>query len=94
MQFPIVLAKGAGIVTLEVYEDNGTMVCGIRQLDGWLALPPKQWVATMREHLGKIAAEAKSAGCGELRLTGRDWSKVFPHLEPIEGLPNGLRMRL
>jgi hypothetical protein len=29
-----------------------------------------------------------------MRLGGRDWSKILPDYEPLDGVPNGLRKRL
>lgn len=94
LSFPVIRENGSGIVTLEVFEEEGRLVCGVFHLEGWLMEPPKKWLRTMRGELNQLAGIARSAGCDELRLRGRDWSRVFPELEPIEGLPNGLRMRL
>lgn len=92
---PVVLDNGIGLVTVEGYEtEAGELACGIKRIDGFLNEPPKQWLRTMRAEFEKICVRAKEAGFVEVRLCGRDWSKVFPELEPIDGLPNGLRKRL
>jgi hypothetical protein len=86
------LPNGAGLVTLEVYQlESGTKVCGIHHIEGRLNLPPKKWLATMRAELLIIEENAKKAGCGEVRIAGRDWSNILRDYEPIEGIPNGLR---
>lgn len=41
--------------------------------------------------LTKIETMAREAGCHELRIAGRDWSKIFNDYEPYEGPRNGIR---
>jgi len=94
---PLALAceGGAALVTLEVYEEDGVTVCGLQQLDGRFNLPPKAWLRTMRTEMRKLENIARSAGCAEMRVAGRDWSRVLPDYEPLPGgKPNRLRKRL
>lgn len=82
---------GAGTITFELFEENGRICCGILTLQGRLDLPPKAWLRTMRDGLTYIEEQARDSGAQELRIAGRDWSRVFPDYEPLDGPRNGLR---
>jgi hypothetical protein len=92
--FKAVLPQGEGHVTLEIYQEDGRMICGIFQLFGHLDLGPKQWLRTLRGELTKLETIARDAGCEEMRIAGRDWSRVFPDYTPFDGVRNGLRKAL
>jgi hypothetical protein len=92
--FEIVRPYGRVTVTLEVAEDNGTKVCGIYNLEGHIGLPPKQWLRIVRAEVANFERIAREAGCAEMRLAGRDWSRILRGYEPLPGLPNGLRKAL
>jgi len=82
-------------MVVQVFEEaDGTKVCGIRQMFGTIKAPPKAWVRAVREEVGKIEDVARKAGCDELRIAGRDWSRIFPEYEQVLDLRNGLRKRL
>lgn len=81
-------------LTLEVYEEEGRKICGLFQLSGSIPLPPRQWLALIRTEITTLERIARNAGCTELRLGGRDWSRILPDYEPLDGIPNGLRKRL
>jgi hypothetical protein len=90
---PVVLENGAGIVTIEVYEEEGRMICGIFHIEGWLVESPKRWLKTMRSELARIEGIAKAKGCVEMRFVGRFSQKMFPDYETYEPAlsENGLR---
>lgn len=79
---------------MEVYEEAGELVASVYGLEGTIRLPPRQWLRLVRAELRTIEDVARSAGCAELRMAGRDWSRVFPAYEPMPGIPNRLRKRL
>lgn len=83
--------NGMARLALQVFEEDGRVICGIYHLEGHLFLRPKAWLRTMRAEMTRIEGLAKNAGCEELRLCGRDWSRIFPDYEPLGGLKNGLR---
>lgn len=93
IQFAVRLPEGAGLVTMEVYEEDERMICAIDQIDGWLNLRPKAWLSAMRAELTKIEGIAKSAGCVEMRMAGRFSKRMLPDYEPYEPAlsDNGLR---
>lgn len=92
--FGVYLPQGGGLVTLEIYHEDGVLICGIYQIEGRLRLPPKQWLRAMRTELEKIEGIARDAGCQEMRVAGRDWRRVLPDYEPMPGIENRLRKRL
>lgn len=81
---------------LEVYEEPTGLVCGIRRLKGRIDLPRREWLAAVREEIARIEGIAKRAGCAELRLGGRDWSRPLKGMGyvPFPAIENGLRKRL
>lgn len=85
------LPDGGGLVTLEFYQEDKRKICGIFRIEGRLNQPPKQWLRTMRAELKTIEDEARKAGFAELRMAGRDWSRIVEGYEPLPGVPNGLR---
>lgn len=94
---PIALTVPGGTATVvfEVYEEGGEMICGLQKLHGRVNLPPKAWLRGMRAEMTKLEAIARGAGCAEMRIAGRDWSRVLPDYEPLPGgKPNRLRKRL
>jgi hypothetical protein len=87
--------NSAATVAFEIYEEDGTLVCGLQQLEGRFNLPPKQWLRMVRAEMSKLESIARDAGCAEMRIAGRDWSRVLPDYEPLPGgKPNRLRKRL
>ena len=87
---------GACEITLEIYQEYGRMICGIDQLTGHVALRPKAWLRAIRDEIKTIETIARDAGCDEIRLAGRDWSRVLPDYEPFKPVSNtnGLRKAL
>lgn len=82
-------------IRLEAYEDNGQVVCLIHTLSGKISLGPKAWLRAVRDEIGKLERIAKAAGCAEMRVEGRDWSRILPgytHWPAGEG--HGLRKAL
>ena len=93
--FTISRPEGTVVMVLQaVIEDDGNKVCGIRQVVGSIPAPPKAWVAAVREEVAKVEGLARDAGFDEIRICGRDWSRVLDSYEFIPGLPNGIRKRL
>lgn len=88
------LPNGGGLVTLEIYEEGERRICGIHRIEGQLRLPPKAWLKAIRTELNKIEAIAREAGCMEMRVAGRDWSRILTDYEPMPGIENRLRKRL
>ena len=86
---------GTATVVFEVYQEGDELICGLRNLEGRFNLPPKAWLRTLRAEMTKLETIARDAGCAEMRLAGRDWSRVLPDYEPLPGgKPNRLRKRL
>lgn len=88
----IVVPGGGGHITLQAEDEDGRMICGVYHLEGKLNLPPKAWLGRIRAEMRRLENIARAAGCVEMRMGGRDWSRVFPDYEPIQGpTPNLLR---
>jgi len=61
-------------------------------LAGRIGLGPKAWLAGVRSHVSLLMGVAKSMNCTEMRLEGRNWSRVLPWWERLNG--NELRQML
>jgi hypothetical protein len=92
--YGIQLPTGGGVVTFEIGEEDGRMICGIYFIEGRLREPPKRWLRIVRAEMRRIEEIAAGAGCHEMRVAGRDWSRVLPDYEPMPGIKNRLRKRL
>lgn len=89
--FEIIRPYGRVRIELEVYDDNGIRVCGLYSLRGRISLPPKRWLRVVRKEMHRIEGIARAASCREIRLAGRNWSRVLPDYEPMPGIENRLR---
>lgn len=79
-------------IRLEVLEEDGKPYCLIHTLSGTISLGPKAWLKAVRDEIWKLERIARQAGCTEMRIEGRDWSRVLPgysHWPAGEG--HGLR---
>lgn len=85
---------GEAIIEFEVYDAAGETVCGITGLMGRIRLPPKAWLRMVRDTMAELERRARNEGCTEMRVAGRDWSRILIGYEPYDGVPNGLRKRL
>ncbi len=92
--FGVYLPDGGGLVTLEFYEEDNRLICGIYQIEGRLKQPPKQWLRTMRAILKTIETVVRNAGCSEIRVAGRNWQRILTDYEPMPGIENRLRKGL
>lgn len=97
-RLPPVRIHGDGYDTkaiLETYEEDGVLVCGIYRLDGTIRLEPKAWLRAVRAEVKKLENIARDAGCAEMRIAGRDWSRVLPDYQSMMGdSPNLIFKRL
>lgn len=85
---------GCAAMIFEVYGSGDHMVCGLYWLMAKTFVPPKQWLRVVREQMRLIEQMAKESGVTEMRVAGRNWSRVLPDYEPFDEVPNGLRKRL
>lgn len=92
---PFVIRRPGAEVTmiLQVFESEGRKVCGIYKASGRITLSPKAWLAAVRAEVKVMEGIAKDVGCEEMRLSGRDWSRVLQGMgyEAFPALRNGLR---
>ena len=67
-------------IRLEAYEDEGRVVCLIHTLSGTISLGPKAWLRAVRDEVRKLERIAGNAGCAEMRVEGRNWSRILAPL--------------
>jgi len=85
------LPTGSGIAVVEICELDGRLVWWLPYVAGLVGLGPKATIAALREIMSGIEKLARSVGCWEIRIGGRDWSRVFPDFERFDDVPNRLR---
>lgn len=83
--------EAVGLMIVDIYEDDGGLCFGITKLLAEIDLPPREWLRLVRRGIGEIEEWARKAGCTEIRVAGRDWSRVLPDFMPLAGPRNGLR---
>lgn len=75
---------------LMVIEVTDGLVCWVKYLAGQIEGGPKARVSIIRGAVEHIEAMARDAGCSEIRLCGRDWSRILKTYRPSDGHPNEL----
>jgi hypothetical protein len=84
------MAAGVIVVHPAVFDD-GQFRLWIPYFVGEVRRSPKAWLRLVRTTMGHFISEARSAGCADVRIAGRNWHRVFPDWEPIDGFDGGLR---
>lgn len=80
-------------VAFEIYEEDGDLICGLLDMEG--SFDRGTLVTVARREMKNIEALARNAGCSEMRVAGRNWSRVLTDYQPLPGdIPNRLRKRL
>lgn len=70
-------------------------VCWINYVGGRIDGGPRSFIRAARDVVDGIEALARDVGCTELRLGGRNWSRVFPEWERFDPqYPNRIRKLL
>ena len=82
---------GDALMVIEVTSDP---ICWVKYLAGHIEGGPKTRLAIIRAAVDRIEAVARSAGCTEIKLCGRDWARILPDYEAFDGHRNGLRKGL
>lgn len=79
------------LLVLEVDDD---LCCWVKGLAGAIHGGPKRRIRTIRETIQFIEQMARNAGCTEIRICGRDWSRFLTDYTPFDGFMNGIRKGL
>ncbi len=86
-------ANGAGVTTLGDFGSGPC--CWINYVAGDVRGGPRAFVSEVRSIVDEIEVLARAAGCIEMRIGGRNWSRVFPGWERVDPKhPNRMRKRL
>lgn len=78
-------------LVLRVQEMEGVLCCYIGYLGGKFSGGPKAFATFVRNVTATIERKAKDIGCKEVRVGGRDWSRVLTDYDAFDGMNNGLR---
>lgn len=89
--FVIDAPEGRVTILLEIYEEDGRLIAALRGCDGRLNTKQPGWFKAIRRELHTIETIVRSANCSELRIGGRDWSRILIDYDRLDGVPNGLR---
>lgn len=94
--FTVSLETVNGVMVVEIHEIDGSKCLSLIYFAGRIGPhPPRQWTSRVREMVSTfLAAIAKAASCTEIRIEGRDWSRVFPDWEVLDADRHALRLRL
>lgn len=83
--------NGAGLVVVHPGVFDGVFACWMPFIMARVKGGPKAWVKTIRMVMEHFEALAREAGCTEMRIGGRDWSRILIGYEPFDGVPNRLK---
>lgn len=86
-----VSGEAQGYIALELSDD---LCCWIKCAAGSVAGGPKARVRTILEIMAFVEKVAREAGCSEVKVSGRDWSRILKDYEPFDGFRNGIRKGL
>jgi hypothetical protein len=83
-------ASGArGVVVVEIDGPTFWITYIAGRIDGL----PRRWLERVRMLMSYFAGIARAHNCTELRIEGRDWSRVFPDWERIDERPGRHELR-
>lgn len=86
------LPNAAGVVILHPGTFDGRYGLWLPYIAGQVRGGPKLWLRTMRSIMDHFVTQARKAGCFEVRIGGRDYTRVFPDFERFDPAhPNRLR---
>ena len=84
---------GAVRITLELFEEDDRLICGIYACDV-VRSPGTRLISAARQGIGLIEDMMRKAGVAEVRLGGRDWSRILTDYVRLDGVENGLKKEL
>lgn len=87
----VTLPDASGVVVSELCIDDGAKCLWLSYIAGDSKCGPKAFVKMMRSIMAEYEELGRSAGADEVRIGGRDWSRVFPDYERFDDVPNRLR---
>lgn len=85
------MPKAAALVVVEPGTFDGVFCCWVPYLAGHVNGGMRDFIRISRHLMAYLELSARLAGCAEMRVGGRNWSKIFADYSPLEGVPNGLR---
>lgn len=89
--FEVRRKSARGALIAEIFEEDGKLCCWACFIAGKVDGGPRQFLRTMREIMAGLEFHVKQAGCAEMRIGGRDWSRVFPDFSVADPATNELR---
>jgi hypothetical protein len=76
--------RGAGLIVLQPGMFDGVFACWIAYVALRVKEGPKEWLRVIREGVNYFEDRARESGCTEMRIGGRNWSRILPGYEPFE----------
>lgn len=86
--------EGYGAVVSELCTIDGVQCLWLNYIAGSSDVGPRGFIRAVRKIMAEYEKLARNAGCEEIRIGGRDWSRIFPEFERFDDKPNRLRKRL
>lgn len=78
------LPNAAGVAIIHPGTFDGKYGVWITHIAGQVKGGPKLWLRTMRAIMDHFVSKAREAGCAEVRIGGRDYTRVFPDFERFD----------
>jgi hypothetical protein len=84
------MPKAAGLVIVEPGTFDGVFCCWVPYLAGHVSGGAKDFIRMARQLMAYLELSARLAGCAEMRIGGRDWSRILPDYRRFNDIPNML----
>lgn len=85
------MPKAAGLVIVEPGTFDGVFCCWVPYLAGHVSGGARDFIRMARHLMAYLELSARQAGCAEMRIGGRDWSRILVGYERFNDTPNMLR---
>jgi hypothetical protein len=92
--FDIDLWRVKGVAVIEIGLSTANVRClWIAHIGGKIEGPKREWIARARTLASYFEGIARAEGCKELRIEGRDWSRVLTDYERLTDRPGRNELR-
>lgn len=83
--------EATGILAFHLFSERGQLCCFASYLAGEVHGGPRKMIAVMRTLMSAFEEAVRAAGVTEIYIGGRDWGRIFPEFEPVDGVKNRRR---
>jgi hypothetical protein len=92
--FDLDLYRVKGVAVTEIGLSTANLRCmWIVYIGGQVLGSPREWIGRVRTLMSYFEGIARAEGCAEMRIEGRDWSRMLPAYERLIERPGRNELR-